>query len=99
MQTMDTTTHTSTNHSFPKKRSLIQLQSDEEDSHTENKYPRKKRSKSAASIANIGQKKIKKHSKSEFIVLIDLTLDKHHCVCGKILEAGPKKRVGGNVST
>lgn len=93
------TTHTSTNHSFPNNRSLIELQSDQQNSHTENKYPSKKRLQSMTSIANIDQEKTKKRLKSEFKVLIDLTQNIHYCVCGKILDAGKKSRVGGSVST
>lgn len=87
-------------HSLTKKRSLIEIISNEEDNTTStvNKTHRNKRVKTAAIIITSDEEKNKQRPRSDFTVLIDLTQDIHHCICGKIFDAGRKSRVGGDVS-
>lgn len=77
---------------------LIEITSDEEDNNASlNKRHRNKRA--ATGIATSGEEKPKKRRRPDFKVSIDLTQSvQHHCVCGKIFDAGPKSRVGGEVS-
>jgi hypothetical protein len=85
-----------TDHRLPKKRHVIDLTNDEEDIHAANSYPREKRRRHTATVETISKTKKKKKPESPFKVSFE---NVHHCACGKILNDGPKSRLGGRVST